>query len=100
MWFVLTPYDPFAIILDVMSMLQIRTDEVYTTKEAEGFLKISNSTMKRLLKRGFLKANKVGRQYRILGKEILKLVSPELEKQATDSYLKIKEKAVNKMNKW
>lgn len=74
--------------------------EVYTTSEAQNLLKISDSTIKRLLKNGLLKANKVGGQYRILGKEILRLVSPELEKEATKSYLGLKEKVVNKLNKW
>ena len=74
--------------------------EVYTTSEAQKLLKISDSTMKRLLKNGLLKANKVGGQYRILGKEILRPVSPELEKEATKSYLDLKKKVVNTINKW
>ena len=73
---------------------------VYTTSEAEKILKVSNSTMKRLLKRGVLKANKVGKQYRILGLELLRLVSPELEKKAVDKYLKIKLKAIETMKDW
>lgn len=73
---------------------------IYTTKETEVLLKVSKSTVKRLLKKGLIKANKVGRQYRILGKEILHLISPEVEKKAVGSYLKLKEKAVNKINKW
>ncbi len=73
---------------------------VYTTSEAEKILKVSNSTMKRLLKRGVLKANKVGKQYRILGLELLRLVSPELEKKAVDKYLKLKMKAIETMKDW
>ena len=79
---------------------EIKTNEVYTTAEAQKMLKISNSTIKRLLKRGLIRANKVGGQYRILGKEILRLVSPELEKKSIASYLKLKEKVVGKINKW
>jgi len=56
--------------------------------------------MKRLLKRGILRANKVGRQYRILGKEILRIVSPKLEGKAVESYLGLKHKVVDKINKW
>ena len=81
-------------------MNTINPYEVYTTSEAQRFLKISESTIKRLLKNGLLRANKVGGQYRILGKELLRLVSPELEKEATKSYLDIKKKVVNKINKW
>ncbi|NUM25114.1 MAG: helix-turn-helix domain-containing protein [Candidatus Buchananbacteria bacterium] len=79
---------------------EIKPNAVYTTEEAEKLLKVSNSTIKRMLKRGLIKANKVGRQYRILGKEILRLVSPEIEQQAIKSYLSIKGKVVNKINKW
>ena len=79
---------------------EIKPNAVYTTTEAQKLLKISNSTIKRMLKKGLIRANKVGRQYRILGKEILRLVSPEIEKQATESYLKAKKKVVNKINKW
>ena len=46
---------------------EIKEHVVYTTKEVEKLLKISSSTMKRLLKKGLIKANKVGGQYRILG---------------------------------
>lgn len=41
-------------------MPEIKLNEVYTTKEAQELLKVSNSTMKRLLKRGLIRANKVG----------------------------------------
>lgn len=78
----------------------IKPNTVYTTAESQELLKISNSTIKRLLKKGFLKANKVGGQYRILGKEILRLVSPEAEKKAVKSYLQLKQKVVDKINKW
>jgi len=79
---------------------EINTNEVYTTAEAQKMLKVSNSTIKRLLKKGLIRANKVGGQYRILGKELLRLVSPELEKKSIVSYLKLKEKVVNRINKW
>ncbi len=79
---------------------EIKPNAVYTTNETQKLLKISNSTLKRLIKKGLIKANKVGRQYRILGKEILRLVSPEAEKRAVKSYLKLKKKVVNKINKW
>jgi excisionase family DNA binding protein len=79
---------------------EIRPNSVYTTNETKELLKISTSTMKRLLKNGLLKANKVGGQYRILGKEILRLVSPEVEKEAIKTYLNIKKKVVDKINKW
>lgn len=79
---------------------EINLHEVYTTTEAQKLLKVSASTIKRLLKSGLIRANKVGGQYRILGKELLRLVSPELEKEAVKSYLDLKEKVVNQINRW
>jgi len=79
---------------------EIKPNAVYTTEEVESLLKISNSTVKRLLKKGILKANKVGKQYRILGREILHLISPEVEQMATETYLDLKKKVVEKIEKW
>lgn len=84
----------------IIPMTEIKPNEVYTAEETQKLLKISYSTIKRLLKKGLLKANKVGGQYRILGKEILHLVSPQMEKQATQAYLKLKKKVVEKINPW
>lgn len=83
-----------------MNHNEIKSNAVYTTTETQELLKISNSTIKRMLKKGLIRANKVGGQYRILGKEILRLVSPEAEKKAVKSYLDIKQKVVDKINKW
>jgi excisionase family DNA binding protein len=79
---------------------EIKPFAVYTSNETQSLLKISSSTFKRLVKKGLLKGNKVGGQYRILGKELLHLISPDLEKEAIDSYLTLKNKVVNKINKW
>jgi len=79
---------------------EIKPNAVYTTEETQEFLKISSSTMKRMLKKGLIRANKVGKQYRILGKEILRLISPEAEQKAIQSYLGLKKKVVDKINQW
>ncbi len=79
---------------------EIKSNEVYTTVETQKLLKVSSSTIKRMLKKGLIRANKVGGQYRILGKEILRLVSPTIEKGAIKSYLNLKNKVVDKINKW
>ncbi|MFA6106344.1 MAG: helix-turn-helix domain-containing protein [Patescibacteria group bacterium] len=79
---------------------EIKSNEVYTTTEARELLKVSSSTLKRMLKKELIRANKVGGQYRILGKEILRLVSPGVEKKAIKSYLKLKEKVVSRINNW
>ena len=81
-------------------MPEIKPNEVYTTEEARDFLKLSESTIKRHLKNGILKANKVGGRYRIWGKEILKLVSPKVENKAIQSYQKVKKRAIKTIEKW
>jgi len=81
-------------------MSEINPKEVYTTKEAQDFLKISSSTIKRMLKRGIIKAYKVGGSYRIWGSEILELVSPKLEKKVYRVYKKVREKARETIEKW
>jgi len=80
--------------------MEIQENAVYTTEEARNLLKVSDSTIKRLLKRGLLRANKVGGQYRILGKEILRIISPELERESEKAYLKVKNRVVDIINKW
>jgi excisionase family DNA binding protein len=79
---------------------EIRPLGIYTTNEVKNVLRISESTLKRLLKKGLIRANKVGGQYRILGKEILKLVSPELEEDVEKNYMKMKDKVINKISNW
>jgi excisionase family DNA binding protein len=81
-------------------MPEIKPNEVYTTKETQELLKISNSTMKRMLKSGLLRANKIGKQYRILGHEILRLLSPDIENKAVASYQKIKTQVREKTKGW
>lgn len=81
-------------------MTQIEPNTVYTTEEAQDLLKVSNSTIKRLLKKGIIRAYKLGGQYRFLGKEILRAVSPELEQDAEQVYAKIKANTKNKLKDW
>ncbi len=80
--------------------MTIKPKEIYTTKEAQDFLKISESTIKRLLKRGIIKAYKVGGTYRIWGDEILNLFSPKLEKKVYKVYKKIKNRTRKTIKKW
>ena len=79
---------------------EIKPTQIYTTKEAQEYLKVSTSTIKRLLKKGIIQANKVGGRYKILGREILRLVSPEAEKAGEKFYLKIKEKVKKTIENW
>ena len=79
---------------------EIRKQAVYTTSETQKLLKISNSTMKRFLKRGLIRANKIGGQYRILGRELLHILSPDLERGAVMSYHNIKRKVARKIRNW
>ena len=81
-------------------MDEIKPDKVYTTSEAQEYLRVSPSTIKRLLKKGILRANKIGGQYRILGRELIRLVSPQAEQQAIKQYLKAKKKVVDVIKDW
>jgi len=73
-------------------MEEIKENAIYTPQETQKLLKISPSTMTRLIKKGLIRAAKVGGQYRILGKEILRAVSPKLEDRVGKIY--------NKGRKW
>ena len=79
---------------------EIKPNQIYTTEETRDFLKISESTAKRLLKRGAIKAYKVGGQYRIWGSEILRLVSPEIESGVRRVYRKLKRETKKAIVKW
>lgn len=68
--------------------MEIKANEVYTAEEVQKLLKVSPSTTMRLLKRGIIRSAKIGKQYRIMGKELLRLVSPELEDRVGKTYNK------------
>ncbi|MCX5666799.1 MAG: helix-turn-helix domain-containing protein [Candidatus Omnitrophica bacterium] len=72
--------------------MEIKPNEVYTTQETQQLLKISPSTTMRLIKKGAIRCAKVGKQYRILGKEILRILSPKLEDNVGKVY--------NKARRW
>ncbi len=79
---------------------EIKPGRMYTPKETRDFLKISESTMKRMIKNGIIKAYKVSGQHRIWGHEILKLVSPSFETKVLEVYRKVRGKTKEAINKW
>jgi len=79
---------------------EIKPNQIYTTEETRDFLKVSESTMKRMIKNGVIRAYKVSGQYRIWGKEILSLVSPSFETQAKTLFQKAKSKTKKIIEKW
>ena len=81
-------------------MAEINPKEVYTTKETRDFLKVSESTIKRMIKDGIITAYKVGGTYRIWGSEILKLISPEVESSVYKVYKKVKDKTRKVIEQW
>ena len=81
-------------------MEEIKPHIVYTTQESQDILKISTSTIKRLLKNGVIRANKVGGQYRIMGKELLRIISPQSERNSVELYQKIKKRIKYKVKSW
>jgi excisionase family DNA binding protein len=68
--------------------MKIHENTIYTPKETQEYLKVSQSTMTRMLKTGLIRAAKVGKQYRIMGKEILRVLSPKIEDTVGQAYNK------------
>ncbi len=81
-------------------MAEINPNEIYTTGETQALLKVSKSTIKRFLKHGIIRANKLGGQYRILGKELLKVLSPRIEREAVAKYQDLKKTIRAKIKDW
>jgi excisionase family DNA binding protein len=70
----------------------INEHEIYTPQETLSILKISDSTFRRLIRSGIIRAAKIGGQYRILGREILRLLNPQLPRKVRKTYQKVVEK--------
>lgn len=68
--------------------MEIRENEAYTHEETQQILKLSSSTITRMIKKGLIRSAKVGKQYRIMGKELLRILSPELEDKVGKAYNK------------
>jgi len=79
---------------------KIEPNKIYTTEETRNILRISESTIKRWLKNGIIQANKIGGRYKILGSEILRLVSPTLEENTRKFYRELKEKTKKALKDW
>jgi len=58
-----------------LTSLEIQENQVYTHEEAQRLLKVSSSTITRMIKKGLIRVARVGRQYRIMGKELLRIMS-------------------------
>jgi excisionase family DNA binding protein len=67
----------------------VEENEVYTPQETISLLKISDSTFRRLIRSGVLRAAKIGGQYRVLGKHILEILNPSLPAKVKKAYRKI-----------
>ena len=68
--------------------MEIKENEVYTHEETQALLKVSSSTVTRMIRKGLIRAAKVGKQHRIMGKELLRILSPELENTVGKAYNK------------
>ena len=68
--------------------MEVKENEVYTHEETQAILKVSSSTVTRMIKKGLIRAAKVGKQYRIMGKELLRVLSPQLEDRVGKAYNK------------
>ncbi len=72
-------------------MDEIKENAVYTSEETQSLLNISRSTFMRLIKKEILRANKIGGQYRVLGREILRLLLPEGDYDKVKEFVNRKE---------
>ena len=79
--------------------MELRENEIYTAEETKSLLKISQSTFLRLVKKGILRAYKIGGQYRILGREILHLFSPRLEQKAVGAFRRVRNGVKRRLEK-
>ena len=68
--------------------MEIKENEVYTPEETQKILKVSSSTVTRMIKKGLIRTARIGKQYRIMGKELLRLLSPKLEDKVGKAYNK------------
>ena len=68
--------------------MEIKENEVYTPEETQKLLKVSSSTVTRMIKKGLIRTARVGKQYRIMGKELLRVLSPKLEDEVGKVYNK------------
>ena len=66
----------------------IDENEIYTPVETQKILKVSSSTLTRMIRQGLIRTARVGKQYRIMGKELLRVVSPKLEDRVGKAYNK------------
>jgi len=97
----LTPIDtPIKGCIIYVMEKEIKPGKIYTTEEARSFLKISESTMKRMIKNGIITAYKVSGHYRIWGDEILRLVSPTFERKVYGTYKNLREKTKKIIKNW
>jgi excisionase family DNA binding protein len=66
--------------------MKIEENDVYTPHEVQKLLKVSPSTVTRMIKKGLMRTARVGKQYRIMGKELLRILSPKLEDHVGIAY--------------
>jgi excisionase family DNA binding protein len=85
---------------NISKMAEIKPNEVYTSSETEKLLKVSNSTLKRLIKNGLIKAGKIGGQYRFLGHDLLQMFSTDLDQKVTQAYKKARHATWEKTRDW
>lgn len=58
-------------------MMQVLENVIYTPREVARLMKLSSITIERKIRSGELKALKIGKNYRFLGRDILSLFSWE-----------------------
>jgi excisionase family DNA binding protein len=60
--------------LAMMTFDELRPGALYTLKEVCELLRISDATARRWIKQGRLRARRVGREYKVLGREVVESI--------------------------
>jgi len=75
--------------------LEIQPNVYYTLEEVATLLRVSRRNVAQLLENGIARGMKIGRQWRVLGRDLLQLTQRDelTDKQLTDALMRLSEPA-------
>jgi excisionase family DNA binding protein len=84
---------------DLTPNLEINANTYYTPDEAAGMLRVSKSSLKQLLESGAARGVKIGRSWRVLGRDLLDLTIPTQSSriELTHGLMRLSESAFEKV---
>ena len=83
----------------IMQTLEISPNTYYTADEAATMLRVSKRCVRDMLENGLARGVKIGRNWRILGRDLLQLPSPDeiTDSELTRSLMRLSEPAFMKV---